>query len=257
MFASEGYWIHNIPMDHGYVFLVFASTMLIYSIHRIVGIDRVSSLKHSGRFAVIRNCKNHIKVYIVLSTLGCGAALLVTDIEALKLMLPIGLISLGYVIPFLPGKRRLRDIHYVKIILIAVAWAYVATIPLLASGLHFSELWVGFLEKVIFIFLITLPFDIRDMRIDEEGGLLTIPIEIGLKNTYRICYGLLTTGILLFFLQIIGVAISTEIIISGFIIYGLTHLAIELTKNKQNDFYYSGLLDGTLVMRGIVVCMVF
>lgn len=255
MFSCEGYCIYNIPVDLGYIALVFSATVLVYSIHRIVGIERVRALHDAGRFHVISNYKNHIKVYILLSVLGCMVALVFTDMRALKMLLPLGVISLGYVIPFLPGGKRLRDIHFIKIILIAFVWAYVATIPLLSAGVSFQDLWVGFLEKAVFIFLITLPFDIRDMGIDGGNGLRTIPLSIGLKNTYRVCYLLLVVGMLLFLLSHSGSASLQPFIVVAFLVYGFVHLVIELSKNRADDLYYSGLMDGTLVMRGVVVLL--
>ena len=42
------------------------------------------------------------------------------------------------------------------------------------------------LERFLFVFAITIPFDIRDMEIDIKEGLKTIPVIMGKKKAMMI-----------------------------------------------------------------------
>lgn len=101
----------------------------------------------------------------------------------------LGALSLVYPIP-LPFKNktnglnyRLRDIPFIKIFLISLTWAtgsccYFA--PALQVGHSFP--YHLFLLQFIFIFFITIPFDINDIEIDNAVGVKTIPILLGIKK---------------------------------------------------------------------------
>ena len=48
-----------------------------------------------------------------------------------------------------------------------------------------------FFERFLFIMAITIPFDIRDLKIDNQVGLKTIPSILGIKKSKMIAYFLL------------------------------------------------------------------
>ncbi len=242
-------------MDLGYLSLIFCSTLLIYSLHRIVGIKSTVPPSDQGRFFVIRKYRSHISIYAVLAFIGCLVSIIFTPLYMIYCLFPTSIISFAYVLPLLKSQRRLRDLNYIKIVLIAITWAYAACIPLIINELPVSQIVISFIEKVIFILLITLPFDIRDIKIDRLANLKTIPMALGLKNTYRLCYLLLILGLVFFYLLEQPSLVSPIFVNTGLIIYAITFFAIELSKNKHDDIYYSGLVDGTLVARGLVVIL--
>ncbi len=241
-------------MDYYYLLLVFSGTLLIYSLHRIIGIRKLNHIQDSGRFRVIREYRSHMIFYSLLSVIALLWALWHLGMDTLWKLSAAGIISLAYVIPFFGEGKRLRDFNYIKIILIAVVWAYISILPLLGEvSIHILGMIT--LERFLFIFAITLPFDIRDLAIDNTSRLITIPKMIGNKNTYRLCTACMVVGLL-------ALALASKL--SGaenfykhsyliFIIYLMTFGIIRLTKGKSSDYYYSGLLDGTLVLRGIML----
>lgn len=247
--TSEAYALEAITPDWNYLALVFCSTILIYSIHRIVGIKRLESYSQEGRFAIISKYRLHIGLYIVLSSIGLGLALTMSDLALIIQLIPVGIISFLYTLPILTQNKRLRDFHYIKIFLIAIVWAYVASLPLLSAPFSALHLGLYFLEKLLFILAITLPFDIRDLEIDGYGDLKTIPSVMGKTATYRLVYLLLGIGSLA-----LGYSYGGLLSIA---IYGLTGIAIWASRGKESDYYYSGLLDGTLIMRGVLVWLVY
>ena len=171
--------------------------------------------------------------------------------NTILLLLPAGICSLLYVLPILSRKRRLRDINYIKIFLIAFTWSYIAIIPIMEIA-EASYTWISFIEKFFFILAITLPFDIRDSHIDRLTRLKTVPSQLGYSSTYILAYTLLAIAGLLFCYQHSTAAVT----MTYSIIYFVTALAIWISSGKQSDYYYSGLLDGTLVLRGVMIYLV-
>ena len=250
LFTSEAYNYIEGGWDLLYLSFVFCSTVLIYSIHRIVGIRKLSSFSTEGRFQVISQYQDHIKVYIGVSLISMLYLMSQLSAVVVVALVPVGIISFLYTLPLFSKKKRLRDFHYIKILLISYVWAYIATLPLWLDGGTIGGLWLYFMEKFVFILAITLPFDIRDLEIDSYTDLMTIPKRIGVKRTYALCMALLAIGL---GIQIYVAYPLMELVFPIGIVYVLTALAIIISRGKRSDLYYSGMLDGTLVLRGIVL----
>lgn len=254
MFTTEAYWAFDLPVNYYYLLLVFSGTLLIYSLHRIIGINKLSEVKDSGRFKVIREYKSHIQFYILLSVIALTWAVWNLGMDTLWKLAGAGVISMAYVLPFFGSGRRLRDFNYIKIILIAAVWAYISILPLLGE-INYTLLSLTALERFLFIFAITLPFDIRDLGIDSSSRLITIPKMIGVKNTYWLCIGLLTIGLIA--LAIVANIPPGECYDSSSKIILISYLCtldiVMKTKGKESDLYFSGLLDGALILRGIIM----
>jgi len=231
--------------------LVFFSTAWIYSIHRIVGIDKLKAKVDPGRFRVIREYKKHIQFYILLSSLGLIWILTRTEWTTILYLSPVGILSALYVLPLMKGGKRIRDFNYIKIFLIGFVWAYIAYLPLLGSDIGTTKLSLHFLEKMIFIIAITIPFDIRDMDIDGAGGLATLPKVMGVNKSYMVSYFLLGVGLLLFALCH---GMGSRILLIAGLLYLITLMLVMISRGKKSDWYFSGLIDGSIILRGILIC---
>jgi len=109
------------------------------------------------------------------------------------------ILSLGYVLPFVKGNKRLRDFDYIKIFLVAIVWGVITVLmPILerTTDLTLSHLLI-LLERMLFIFAITLPFDIRDLKIDAHIDVKTIPSIIGIGKTKKLALFCLIIVVLL------------------------------------------------------------
>ena len=111
----------------------------------------------------------------------------------------LGLITFFYGMPLKwVASKSLRKISGLKIYIIAFVWAATtAFLPQLQSGLDLFQIdYMWILERFVFIFILMLPFEIRDMNFDDLK-LSTIPQSIGLSNTKKIGY----LGVLLLFVS--------------------------------------------------------
>lgn len=242
----------HIPTSD-YPLFVFCATLFLYSGHRIIGINKVKAFENEGRFAVIKKFKSHLILYAILSGLG-SLYFYISLSMTLKLCLLIpGLVSVAYVIPIFGSGKRLRDFNLIKIFLIAIIWGLViGVIPYIEVEQKMDlAAWVFFLEKIFFIFAITLPFDARDLEVDRSNSVKTIPSVLGLERSYNISYlSMLLVICCVITLFVLGIYTSTTCAALG-LSYLLTMIVIRYSKGKKDDYYYSGLLDGTISLVGI------
>ena len=257
-FTLEAFFLLELPIDCAYTGFVFCATLLTYSVHRIVGIRKLKEELIEGRFKVIRTYKSHIIIYTLLSF--CGTIYFTSKLNhelILYLIFP-AIISALYTIPILSGQKRLRDFNFIKIILISLVWSLIAIIPFVNDEINFSGKYLillsFFIEKGIYIFAITLPFDIRDERIEKHAKVKTFPSIWGHKLTYQIITILLvTSALILTFNSVVLLKLNWIFLIYIAIAYGLSQIAITISKGKKSDLYYSGLLDGIIIMRSIIL----
>ena len=228
-----------------YVLFIGAGTMLIYSLHRIVGIRKVADSRLENRFALIRKYRSHLIVYASLAFIISSYCFIQFDWETRLLLLFPGLISLLYVLPILLNNKRLRDLSYIKIFLVAISWALLCgAIPLYMYGIEGKDLYLFTAEKALFIFAITLPFDYRDVQVDREAGVKTMAHIFGSNIKYA--------TMLSFVAAIVLMLMSDLYTDSQKIILFISYLAIEtitrFAMNRKHDYYYSGLIDGTMIL---------
>jgi len=110
------------------------------------------------------------------------------------------LLTLFYVYPGTKKFKGLRSLPGLKLFVIALVWAGVTVLfPLSASGIALGEgEWVVFAQRFLLILAITLPFDIRDLQLDDEQ-LATLPQTLGVNNSKWVGLLALSAFVLLFF----------------------------------------------------------
>lgn len=234
---------------------VFFATFLLYALHRIVGIMRLKDFLEIERFSVISKFRLHIIFYAILASFGAIYFFFrLRWTVQLALVLP-AILSLGYVLPLFGNKRRLRDFDQIKIYLIAVVWAFVTVLlPVIDFGFgRSSAVILMILERAVFIFAITLPFDIRDLQVDDHGEVKTIPATIGIEKTKRLAYascGLaLSLAVANYWLNLYDLKILIGLGIS----YLSSAWLIAYSDVERHDYFYSGLMDGTLILQFLLV----
>ncbi len=145
---------------------VFCGTLFLYALHRVNGVEQLAPFTSSGRYKVISSHKFHILVYAMLGLSGAGVCFLLFPWPVKWALLLPGFLALGYVVPLGKGGKRLRDLHFLKIFLIAAVWAWVTVwLPAAETGAGWNRATLlMMLERASFIFAITLPFDVRDLK---------------------------------------------------------------------------------------------
>lgn len=234
---------------------VFFGTMFVYSLHRLFSIRRVGEHDRSGRFATIGRFRRSIWAGVLISTLAGGWFFLqLSPAVQWSLVVPC-LLSLGYVLPVVKGRRRLRDLHFLKIFLLALTWSWI-TAALPAVDRHWlltAPALLLCLERALFIFALSLPFDIRDLPLDEFAQVKTLPSQLGAGKTKILAAVtlLLMLGFsyLNFRLDVYRMGTLLALVLSALYSY----LLIVFSDRVRHDYYFSGLLDGAMILQFALV----
>jgi 4-hydroxybenzoate polyprenyltransferase len=105
-------------------------------------------------------------------------------------------------------------------------------------------------ERALFIFAITLPFDIRDHESDKRMKLTTIPSLIGIGKAKALSIIMLLIFIGLCYLHYYS---SINIEIAMVISVVSTALLILGTHHRRHEYYFTGLLDSTIILQFMLV----
>jgi 4-hydroxybenzoate polyprenyltransferase len=246
------------PQLHPYLFIIFFATIFEYNLHRLITIlhnpDALDDHKHSW----VKKNTTAFYILVAASVAGFLCAVLLAKPLVLLVLFPIGLITLFYSLPVFKNKKtifRLREIPGLKIILISIVWsASTILLPIVQSGIHFPAPHVAamLLERFIFVFAITLPFDIRDMKPDQSSGLKTIPLWIGEQNSLRFA------ALLLFLFACLSCIHYTltgqSFVIPALVLSALSTLFFITNKKiRAVSHYHYFVLDGTMLLQGALV----
>ena len=232
-----------------YTGFLFTSTMALYCLHRVIGIARISEFNTSGRFEIIARFKRHIIVYGILGLIGAAATFLFLPLEAWALIAIPALISIAYVTPVGRHGKRLRDRPVIKIFLIALNWSLLtAFIPvLLFTEIPWDWALLILLDRVLFTFALTIPFDIRDVTIDKPYDIRTIPHLVGIRGSKIIGSASIALSCL-----VACVLMASEIYphyyMFPMVIFGIMGVTVLwFSRERNGDYYFAGLVDGVMV----------
>lgn len=235
---------------------VFSATLFIYAGHRVIGLQKSQQFKDKGRYKVIADYQSHIVIYAILGGIGTLVSASFLSWKSLGMMTIPGLISLGYVFPILANKekKRLRDIDDIKIYFVALVWMVVSVIlPFVENeAKDYGFLIISCLEVFFFVFAITIPFDIRDLNIDDTNNVKTIPARIGAVKAKKIAILLLLLSYILIIVNVychnLTPFSSVSLLLPYSIAYFITFLLICYSGRDKEDYYYTGFLDGTMIL---------
>ncbi|MFY7671545.1 hypothetical protein ACOSP6_10725 [Tenacibaculum sp. MEBiC06402] len=181
---------YNEPLNY----FIFYGTITGYNFVKyagIAGLHHLSLTKNLRLIQLFSLCAFLLMIYY-------GAQL---SLETLSLFIPFGLLTLFYAVPLFDRfSINLRSIASLKIIIIALVWAGVTfLVPVLNKGEINYTCALGFIQRFFFVIVLTLPFDIRDLRFDKKR-LQTIPQLIGVERTKKMGFVLLAFTMVIEFL---------------------------------------------------------
>ncbi|MEL6976126.1 MAG: hypothetical protein AAGL29_12120 [Bacteroidota bacterium] len=96
----------------------------------------------------------------------------------------LGLLTLLYAIPFLGRFKNLRNVGGFKIFIVSLIWSgFTVMLPVLQANLPLNwDVSVIAIQRFVLVFVLILPFDVRDMEKDAPS-LQTIPQRLGVQKT--------------------------------------------------------------------------
>lgn len=245
-FALFSYRNFGLKPDFYYLAFIANSTFLVYSCHKLLGITRIGKIASLKRFRIVKEHTRHIVVYVLLSLAFEMVFLFTLSLNEFLLLSLAAVVAILYIIPISPNKKRLRDFWYIKIFLIASAFSFVCCfIPLYLADINKKSAILFCIMQAMYVFGLTMPFDIRDIEVDTLDGNVTLATYLGTRKS-----------ILLALMALLSITIYSGLFLN--LIEGLPMLitststifmvSILIYTNKLNDFYYTFLLDGMLIL---------
>lgn len=168
----------------------------------------------------------------------------------------LALLASFYSLPLLPfKKKRLKEYGLLKITLLSLEWTLVTVwFPADQSGVDPTSYWLVFLRRFIFMFVLCLLFDIRDIESDRAGGIRTLPVRYGAAISYRIGDLALLVFLLLSFWQLTH---SGNILYFNAMLLSVlcTKWIMQISKKVHNDYVYLFGIDGMMLLQAILVAV--
>jgi hypothetical protein len=235
--AISSFFLCNLELNFFFLGLVFFATLFGYNLQNLS--KKTIHKERSKQIIWIQSNLINIKTLTTISFFFVIIfSFFLLNINSVLCSTPFFFFVLFYRYPILK-KYNFRKIKGLKILFIAVCWSWTCCIlPQLVFSLSVN--WIVALLVLMYVFIITIPFDIRDTRFDQ--GIQTIPQMIGIQNSYILI--MFMTSIL-FFISLFNANYKFAI----FLIF--TALALMPSKKKNSEFYYLFLLDGLLLVMPI------
>lgn len=252
------YFLLEIPVKYALLVVEFTSTLLFYNFSLYLSLPKTVV---KTPFARTNWILNHKKFFYGFSFI-CALALiyfgLQLDFFTQIFLVIIGLISALYAFPIFKYHNKwvnLRSIPYAKVFFISFIWLMSTFwLPILDSQLSGElsathNLPIRSIHRYLFLFLCTLPFDLRDAKADKYYGIKTFSTQLGIKNSIRLINGLILLHAALgFYLDV-----SIEILIALWVMDLIVIIFFNLWIVKRNDYLLYYLMDFFLVLQFILV----
>ena len=219
----------DLENDSIFNYFIFYSTITAYNFVKYFGIAKFHH----------RSLTKDLKIIQVFSFL-CFLLMCYygyqLPLKTIGLFIPFGFLTVLYAIPFLSGfQKNLRNVSYLKIVIVAFVWAGTTVfLPLLNAEIILDDIAIFYiLQRFLIVAVLILPFDIRDIQYDAIS-LQTIPMKIGIQNTKKLGF------VLLLFALSIEFFIATETITKNtFLGFSFAAVLFLMRADKNQSKYYS------------------
>lgn len=222
------YLEYGLNSDPYLLIFIFFGSITGYNFVKYAGLAKLHYRSLAGNL-------RFIQVFSFLVFLGLGYMAFFQTWKVLLVSAFLGVFTLLYAAPVLTEKRNLRDLAGMKIFIIALVWAGVSVIlPMLDHPeVSLLDKLLMFFQRALFIIVITLPFEIRDLEFDSEH-LSTIPQKFGVKKTRQLGYAMLVLILLIEFLreefQMLNFAALAGIVL-------ISVCFLKLSSRKQSEYF--------------------
>lgn len=236
----------GISADPYLLGFIFSSTVVSYNFTKYVfvftaGADRSGALL------------KRIGLVSVLAFAAMCVLLIRLPLDVILLAAVFGAVTTAYAVPISEGRRNLRSVYGIKIAVIALVWAGVTVVlPVMNHGIEsLSVLDVGIesLQRLLFVAVLILPFDIRDYRYDDST-LGTLPQLIGVWKSKVLGMSLLISCVILE--GIISPVSSRSFVVFG-LIAAVTAVMVRRSMMIQSRYFASFWVEGIPILWAILL----
>jgi hypothetical protein len=243
--ANTSFKIFGVPANWVVLGFIFFSTLALYAFHQVWGLNSMNTNLLSVRQKwSLANKWSLMWITIIAGIISVTMGFQI-PFKTLILLIPCGLISIGYSTSIF-FNRRLRDVPLIKIYLISiVVSAIVVVLPGIVAEVSCRKVFLLFSIQSLFLLGITIPFDVRDVKIDNLG-LKTIPLIIGERKAIQLAVALLfVSGALAWCLLPNG----NTFLISSL----LSSAAVWFTNSSRNEYFFSLAIEGMMIVQFVLI----
>lgn len=236
-------------------FFILGSTLVIYNLNMISGLKELREMgSHSERHHWCMDNEKLMKFTLILGLIISAVSIWLLNPVIWLLIIPLALVAIAYTSPILrlnASAIRIREIGLWKIFLIAAVWTGMTVILPAVEYYGFNQItdllsWRLSLGRTLFIFAITIPFDVRDLVNDAKKGVRTIPSTLGWKRSVLLAELVL----LVFFLHVcMRIGIHHPYFLGYVISAAITMIVVAFANPDRSDMYCSFWVEGTMILQ--------
>ncbi len=235
------YFLLNRDVNSNVVLLVFFATFSIYNLQRLVK-HYFQNKNFSDRHYWILGHVKMLEVLVLLSSIASVVLFFkIYSLQAFLYLLPFSMVSILYSVTLFSKNKSLRDLPFTKIFLISITWAVASVVlPFIELELSFNFAVIKlFLFNFLFMLAITIPFDIRDIKLDSKET-KTLPQYLGANKAVNLAMWILSVCLLISIFSFFTLGQVLPLI--------LALVLVLKSKKKQPELFYSGLIDGISIL---------
>ena len=244
----------EIKFDNSCWFVLF-STIFTYCYLKFGNAEKIPPTTGHRYWAKENNQLSKNILLLSLLASGCFFWLLNSNTKIIVLILAALTALYGFVdIPFTNPKRKLRDLGLFKTLFVAIVWSVTTVIvPLENSFVEHAMLVFLLLRRFLFIVALTVVFEIKDMKGDEDYGLKTLPLMFGVSGTKLIAQLILFALMLINLVQYFFFDISMMNMLAVNLSLLVSILCIQPLKEETPELWYYLVLDGMMILQFVFV----
>ena len=226
----------DLPYNQNLNLFIFFGTITGYNFVKFSGVAKLHHRSLTERLKVIQ-----IFSFFCFLAMCYFASLL--PISTLLFSLPFTVLTILYAIPFLSGfQKSLRNVSYLKIIIVALVWAgFTVLLPVYNLKKTLDVITIAYgVQRFLLVVVLILPFDIRDVKYDSIS-LQTIPKKIGVEKTKKLGIILLVISLVIEYLLF-----ENEDYNFSFLIFFFVTIIFVMRASVDQPKYYSSFWVETL-----------
>jgi 4-hydroxybenzoate polyprenyltransferase len=252
-FCMETNILLGVPLNNfSFYAFVFGATIVQYNLHYIV---KKVAAKDSARLRWSLRNKNIHLILLIAGSFLILFSLFSFHLEHFFILFVLGCVSFLYSFPFLPfaKKKRIKDYGFLKITTLALLWTLVTVWFPVSGHAYDTGLFIFvFIKRLLFMFILCLLFDMRDIEVDNSEDIKTLAVVLGHKKSYTLSYLLLFVFVLLSVAQYFYFP-QMRFLVPMILSAAAAFVTIEITKKSNSDFVYLAGIDGMMLLQAILV----
>jgi hypothetical protein len=200
-------------------------------------------------FQKSRRLTSKLRIILFITSISVIAIVIISpsfDWKEILFISGLAILSFYYSNPVINRFKNLRSITGIKILIIAIVWTgFTVLLPGFKANIWSENtLWIEALQRFLIVIILTLPFDLRDLRADS-GQIITIPQLIGIKNSKYL------STVLIVIITGVEIIFPYKVFIASVLFIVMSLLLLVVTLNTplfQSRYYASFWIEGIPVV---------